>query len=154
MIDEFCFSNEGNIPISTSLKRKFTRKINQIPRNSEINFICPDIERRTFNQVHKYVIRLYFQADKTLNNIGIIDDGQFENLSLRQFNLSLPVEIPAVLFSNIFQRNFSLKAISRLNIFNRVCQFIYNKFKPCLPLLFHTIKIQEMCLTNSHSLSL
>ncbi|WKZ61986.1 MAG: hypothetical protein QY315_09480 [Saprospiraceae bacterium] len=83
MIDEFCFSNEGNIPISTSLKRKFTRKINQIPRNSEINFICPDIERRTFNQVHKYVIRLYFQADKTLNNIGIIDDGQFENLSLR-----------------------------------------------------------------------
>jgi len=69
MFNKLCLCVKGNKSVCAPLKGVFTGKSNEVPRHTFIKFISPDIKWRTFNKVHKNMVRFNCQAQKSLNNI-------------------------------------------------------------------------------------
>jgi hypothetical protein len=84
VVHQFRLGNERNESFVPFLQRLFTSKRNKITRNTFVQFRFPKIEGGAFDQVHKNVVVIVANAQKTLDDGRVSLNGQFEYFSVSQ----------------------------------------------------------------------
>ena len=154
MFYKYTFSVKCKVAVKTFVNLDFASVGNKISWYTEINFSFSFVTFSTLNQVHKKLILLVLNANKSLNDCWIVYRCQLINFLGLIFQFLKPIKLPICFFYLLNVRpykstNFCVKNLTSQSVFYRICQLVDDKIQSYIFGFFYLMNLRKVLIKCS-----